>query len=87
MGRAMLIDPDNLVMRYHLACATAAWLDDPETALAMLGLVFERASGSQLLWDAESEPALAHLRADHRFETMIAQAKARLATGARGAVA
>ena len=87
MGRAMLIDPDNLAMRYHLACASAAWLGDPEAAMAMLGPVLERAPGAQLLWDAASEPALAPLRDDRRFQAMIAQAKARLAADAEVAEA
>jgi adenylate cyclase len=82
-ARAMLIDPDNLVMRFNLACVFATSLGDPEAALALMGPVLERVSGAQLLWDANSEPAFARLRADPRFEAMLAQAKVRVATAAQ----
>ena len=42
MDRALLIDPDNLTMRYNFACALAAHLSDAEAALEMLGPVLER---------------------------------------------
>ncbi len=45
MRRALLIDPDNLLMRYNFACALATSLGDPEAALDMLGPVLERDAG------------------------------------------
>jgi adenylate cyclase len=45
MRRALLIDPDNLLMRYNFGCTLARSLGDPEAALAMLGPVLERDTG------------------------------------------
>ena len=45
MRRALLIDPDNLLMRYNFACALATSLSDPDAALDMLGPVLERDTG------------------------------------------
>jgi adenylate cyclase len=33
---ALLVDPDNMLLRYNFACALAAPLNDPEAALDML---------------------------------------------------
>jgi adenylate cyclase len=78
MRRALLIDPDNLLIRYNFACTLAASLGDPEAALAMLGPVLERDAG-QLVSDATTEPDFASVRGDPRFEAMLAAAEARLA--------
>jgi adenylate cyclase len=40
--RALLLDPDNMVMRYNFACNIAVHLKDTEAALAMLGPVVQR---------------------------------------------
>jgi adenylate cyclase len=80
MRRALLIDPDNLQMRYNFACTLAAWLNDPEAALDMLGPVLERDAG----WLVEllaTDPDFAGLRGDPRFQAMVAAAEARLAAG------
>jgi adenylate cyclase len=42
MGRALLIDPENVSMRYNFACALANQLNDKEAALEMLGPTFEK---------------------------------------------
>jgi adenylate cyclase len=78
MRRALLIDPDNLMMRYNFACALAAWLKDRAAALEMLGPVLDRDTGS-LVRQAPNDPDLASLRGDPRFQAMIAAAQARLA--------
>ncbi len=80
MNRALLIDPDNLRMRYNFACALASLLNDPEAALDMLGPVLERDYGSNL-GAAKTDPDFAGLRDDPRFQTMLAEAEARLAAG------
>src|SRR5438046_10735698 len=41
MSRALLIDPENLSMRYNFACALANHLKDKNAALEMLGPAFE----------------------------------------------
>ena len=77
MNRALLIDPDNLRMRYNFACDLATSLGDPDAALDMLGPMLERdPSGSQ---DARTDPDLAGLRDHPRFQAMVAAAEARLA--------
>ena len=78
MSRALLIDPDNLQMRYNFACALAGWLNDAEAALDMLEPVLERDPGG-LLDDIRRDPDFASLRDDPRFQAMIAAAEARLA--------
>ena len=80
MDRGLLIDPDNLLLRYNFACTLAAWLNDPEAALAMLGPVLERDHGDNTA-TAKVDPDLAGLREDPRFQAMIAAAEARLAAG------
>ena len=45
MRRALLIDPDNMLMRYNVACMMATWLNDPDAALGMLEPVLERVTG------------------------------------------
>jgi adenylate cyclase len=78
MRRALLIDPDNLLTRYNFACTLASMLGDPEAALAMLGPVLERDAGA-MARSAPTDPDLAGLRGDPRFQAMIAAAQARLA--------
>ncbi len=77
MRRAMLVDPENLVMRYNFACTLAAWLDDTDAALGMLGSVLEADAASHA--DAARDPDFATLRDDPRFQAMLAAAEARLA--------
>jgi len=78
MRRALLIDPDNLLMRYNFGCTLARSLGDPEAALGMLGPVLERDTG-RLVTAAPTDPNLAGLRGDPRFLAMVAAAEARLA--------
>ncbi|HEY2483230.1 MAG TPA: TIR domain-containing protein [Caulobacteraceae bacterium] len=77
MDRALLIDPDNRLMRYNFACALVA-LKDPDGALAMLGPALEQDPGG-MVRDVRTDPDFDDLRDDPRFEAMIAQAEARLA--------
>jgi adenylate cyclase len=78
MRRALLIDPDNLLVRYNFTCALATTLGDPEAALDMLGPVLERDTG-WLVQDIAADPDFASLRGDPRFQAMVAAAEARLA--------
>jgi adenylate cyclase len=78
MRRALLIDPDNLLMRYNFGCTFARSLGDPEAALGMLGPVLERDTGRNVR-SAPTDPDLANLRGDPRFQAMLAAAEARLA--------
>ena len=76
MERALLIDPDNLNMRYNFACALAKDLGDREGALRMLESSISRIKGS--LGNAEFDPDLDSIRDDPRFQKMIVDAKKRL---------
>jgi adenylate cyclase len=77
MDRALLIDPDNLMMRYNFACALVG-LKDPDGALAMLRPALEQDPGG-LLRDIGNDPDFDAVRGDPRFQAMIAEAQARLA--------
>jgi adenylate cyclase len=76
--RAMLVDPDNLNMRYNFACILAAYIDDKEGALKLLARTFAAASGPQAVRAAQTDPDLDPLREDPRFQKMMADAARRL---------
>jgi adenylate cyclase len=78
MDRALLIDPDNMLMRFNFACALVAHLNDADAALAMLTTVLERDPGGNL-HAAKTDPDLDPLRSDARFQALIAAAETRLA--------
>ena len=78
MDRALLIDPDNLNMRYNFACALARDFGDCESALGMLESTLPRVKGSLRNVGVEFDPDLDPLRDEPRFQKMLADAKARL---------
>jgi adenylate cyclase len=75
--RAMLLDPDNLTMRYNFACGFSQ-LGEFDVALDLLGPVFERDAAETVNW-AKVDPDLDGVRADPRFKTLMDKADARLA--------
>ena len=75
--RAMLVDPDNLNMRYNFACILAAYVGDKEGALKLLERNFVEVRGNQVK-AAETDPDLDSLRDDPRFQKMLADARKRL---------
>jgi adenylate cyclase len=75
--RAMLLDPDNLSMRYNFACGFSA-LREFEVVLDLLGPVFERVAAELVNW-AKVDPDLDAVRDHPRFRTMMEKADARLA--------
>ena len=75
--RAMLVDPDNLNMRYNFACILAAYVGDKEGALKLLERGFVKVSRSQVK-AAATDPDLDSLRDDPRFQKMLADARKRL---------
>ena len=81
IDKALLLDPDNLNMRYNFACALAADLGDREGAIALLETTLSRATGT--LGVAEADPDLDSIRDDPRFQKLIADRKAELARQAR----
>ncbi len=76
--RALLIDPDNMNMRYNFACAFVNQLNDTDSALEMLGPVFATWN-SGFLKHAKADPDLDAIRDDPRFKAMLAAAEARVA--------
>jgi adenylate cyclase len=76
IDRALLIDPDNVRMKYNFACILAAYGVDTEEALQMLGRALTTASEG-LVRATETDPDLDPLRDDPRFVAMLAQAKKR----------
>ena len=78
--RAMLLDPDNRNLSYNLACSMVR-LRDTDAALKLLERSFNDAQAHNLNW-YKIDTTLDPLRDDPRFEAMLAQAEARLATSA-----
>jgi adenylate cyclase len=76
MERALLIDPDNLNMRYNFACTLARDFGDREGALHMLESCLSRLQGS--LGNVEHDPDLDSIRDDPRFQKVLEAAKKRL---------
>jgi adenylate cyclase len=74
--RALLIDPDNLNMRYNFACILNMQLKDPEAALDLLEGNFERAS-PMIVKLAEADPDFDTIRDHPRFKKLLTDAKAR----------
>jgi adenylate cyclase len=75
--RALLIDPDNLLMRYNFACVTTLYLNDPEGALDLLEFIFQRMSAT-FFRSASKDPDLDSLRNHPRFRKIAAEARERL---------
>ena len=78
MKRALVLDPDNLVMRYNAACTILRQLGSPEETLDTLKPFFETVTSNTWIWHAESDPDLEPIRDDPRFRGMIGLAKQRL---------
>jgi adenylate cyclase len=76
--RGLLLDPDNLSMRYNLACALVMELHDHDGALEALQPYFERVESSIHIKHLEADPDLNGIRGHPRFCEMLANAKDRL---------
>ena len=74
IDRAMLIDPENLNMKFNFACVLAAYVEDKEEALRLLDLTL-RGGGEMLVRIAEADPDFDCIRDDPRFKAIIADAK------------
>jgi len=78
MASALLLDADNLAMRYNFACVLSIHLNDPVGALDMLEPVFQGVA-ARFIEFAKMDPDLESLREHPRFRSMLAEAEARLA--------
>jgi len=75
--RAILIDPENLRMRYNFACILIGHLGDEEAALSLLERTLPIA-GETMVRAAESDPDLDGLRGNARFIELMKRARERL---------
>jgi adenylate cyclase len=76
IDRAMLVDPDNLNMRYNFACVLAI-MGDREAALKMLQSALSLA-GTYQVRVAETDTDFDSIRDDPRFQAILTDAKKRL---------
>jgi adenylate cyclase len=74
--RALLVDPDNLNMRYNFACVLSI-MGDKEGALKMLHSTLSLAGAYQVRV-AETDTDFDRIRDDPRFQKMLESAKQRL---------
>jgi adenylate cyclase len=79
--RGLLLDPDNLSMRYNLACTLSAELHDPEAALDVLDPFFDRVTSAAHIKHLEADPDFEPIRDHPRFRQQLAKAKERLGRG------
>jgi adenylate cyclase len=76
--RALLLDPDNLSMRYNVACTLVRRLGDAAEAIDALRPYLEAATGATQIAHAEADPDLDPIRDDPKFKEMLAAAKQRI---------
>ena len=78
INRALLLDPDNILMRYNLACSLAQELKDYDRAIEVIEPYFGRTVSATQIRHADSDPDLDGIRNDPRFKQMVSGAKDRL---------
>ena len=78
--RALLLDPDNLNMRYNVACALA--VTHADNAIDALEPFFETITSATRIRHLEADPDLDSIRDDPRFQKLLASAKQRLGLAA-----
>jgi len=77
IARSLMFDPENLSMRYNLACAQAVFLGDTEGAIETLREFFDNANPTQLQ-HSQVDPDMDGLRGDPRYQAMTEAALKRL---------
>lgn len=80
--RALLLDPDNLTMRYNLACTLTVALHDDEAALDVLQPYFEKVNTAPQIKHTEADPDFIRIRDKPRFQEMLKVTKKRLGISA-----
>jgi adenylate cyclase len=82
--RAMLLDPDNLNMKYNFACMLVTDLHDHEAALDLLEPLFGSIRTEVIHW-VKTDPDLDAVRNHPRFMAMLVSAEKRLAQASASA--
>jgi adenylate cyclase len=77
VDRALMVDPDNMIMAYNFACAMTLRLKDHDRAMDLIERRFENVPAS-LFKAALVDPDLADLRDLQRFKAMIEKTTTRL---------
>jgi adenylate cyclase len=75
--RALLIDPDNILMRYNFACVVTMHLKEYDAALDLLETVFQ-SIGKSLFRNVFIDPDLDDLRTLPRFRELVTRTANRL---------
>ena len=76
--RGLLLDPDNLAMRYNLGCTLTVSLHDDEAALDVLEPYFGTVNTASQIKHTEADPDFVRIREKPRFKEMLAATKKRL---------
>ena len=76
-SRALIIEPDDAMDRFNLACAFAE-MDEPDQALDLLESCLRKAPPDDLAWITQ-DPDMLPLRDHPRYQALIAREEARLA--------
>jgi adenylate cyclase len=80
--RGLLLDPDNLAMRYNLGCTLTVTLHDDEAAMDVLRPYFETVNTASQIKHTEADPDFIRIRDKTRFQEMLAATKKRLGIAA-----
>jgi adenylate cyclase len=78
IDRALLLEPDNISMRYNLACALVVDIKDHDAAIELFRPYFERVISPTQIKHMGADPDLDTIREDPRFKEMLSAAKQRL---------
>ena len=76
--RGLLLDPENLAMRYNMACVLTIALKDDEAALEVIQPYFETVNTASQIKHTEADPDFNRIRDTPRFKQMLAATKRRL---------
>ena len=79
--RALMLDPDNVMVLYNAACSMTFNNADLDGALELLEQYFERLESPGNIHHTEIDPDMDPVRDDPRFKEMLAAAKTRLGLG------
>jgi adenylate cyclase len=78
IDRALLLAPDDIMMRYNLACALIGDLKDHDRAIEVIAPYFEGVVSPTQIKHVDADPDLNPIRDDPRLKQMLSAAKQRL---------